>query len=479
MNYDIVDNEYLYEDADFEARSSQPGKFIFWVAFVPSCIASLFLLQAGYLWQALVPITVVLAIATFIAPQVMFYFYFGMQALDPIFLTAERAVFTPVKALALFMILMYAVSLGKVRQRILVSKSVILVMLVFGFWGILISPLSIGRFGYIVALKNSAQVVVQVILVAGAIHFLDSRKRVFSAFLWCFLGGVLMGVRMLITGGISPQYLRATLGEYANPQTACYALSVSLIGLCGLWSLKKPRKVLVFYLSGAVVLLMAMLMTGSRASLVAVFVALSIGIILAKRIKITKRILISILIVIILVAGVLYILTLGILQEQSQERLESLIVRDRAVTSASAPGERLTIFKRVLSLYFDRGSVFGWGFGNSATAMELYRGERRDIHNSILSPLCDSGPLGFILFISGLILLYSKVRSITNPRMNAAAVMIYIFLILSALAHTAHFTKWFWIPVTMCLLLAEQSKREEYSDYDVIQEWEPELPLRM
>jgi len=474
MNYDIVDNEHLYEDVDFEARSSRSGQFLFWVAFVPSCLAAFFLYRIGYLWPALIPVAVVLAVAMLIAPQVAFYLYFGWQALDPIFLTAEGTILTPAKALALFMILLYAVSLGKIRQRILVSRSTIIAMLLFGLWGLLTSPLAIA---YLVALKNSAQVLIQVILIAGAIHFLDSRKRVFFAFFWCFLGGVLVGIQMLITGGISPQFLRATLGEYANPQTTCFALSVSLIALCGLWSLEKPKKLLVFYLSGAVVLLVAMMRTGSRASLIAVFVALSIGIILAKRVKIAKRILISVVISIILVGGVLYILTLGVLQEQSQERLEAMVVKGR-IESAAGSG-RSAILKRVLSTYYENWSIFGWGFGNSATAMELYRGERRDIHNSLLSPLCDSGPIGFTLFISGLILLYLKVRGVSNPRMNAAAIMIYIFLILSSLVHTAHFTKWFWIPVTMCLLLAEQSKREEYSDYAVTQEWEPELPLRM
>ena len=415
----------------------------------------------------------VLAGSAVVAPQIAFYLYFGWQVFDAVFLAGPTAVFTPAKALALFMVILYLISLGKVRQRILVSKSIIIVMLLFGFWGLLISPLAIA---YIVALKNSAQVVVQVILIAGAIHFLDSRKRVFSAFFWCFLGGVIAGAIMIIGGGISEQYGRGTLGEYANPNTTALALSVSLIALPGLWISKKPKIYYLVYAAGVVVILIAMLMTGSRASLVAVFMALGFGGLFARGTGVFKRFLIPAAIIVLIGGAVLYVLSLNILQEKSQERLEEMVYRQRIEALRE---NRTAIWGKVLATYANQNPMFGFGFGNTAFAMLIYQGEYRDVHSSLIGPLVDSGPVGFVLFPGGLFLLFMRIRGIKNTRMSVIATMIYMLILLSSLTHTIHFTKWFWIPVTMCLLLVEQSKREEYADYAVTQEWEPELPLRM
>ena len=455
MSIDISHDEEYVGLIDSDASPIAGQKTSFWGIFGLSCVPAYYFYSAGNPKIAVGIIGVVLGTAMLVAPQVCFYVYFGWQALDSVFLSSEEAILTPAKAMSLFIIIVYLLSIWRIRQRILVSKSVIIVMLLFSFFGLLIVPFAIDRFS---ALRYSLQITVHVILVAGAIHFLIDEKRVHSAFFWCFISGILAGSALLITGGISKEFSRGTLGEFANPNTTAYALSVSVIALVGLWGLRKARIHYALYLLGAFIIFLAMMKTGSRASLIALFLSMSFGALFAKGVKITKRVLIPILLSILVAGSVLYILNLKVLDEKSQYRLEELVSRN---IDQHGSGSRVNILETAVSAYLENRPLTGWGFGNTHFAMQIYRGWDKDIHNSLIGPLCDSGPIGFSLFVTGLILLYLKVRGISDPRKNIAATTIYIFLILSSLTHTIHFSKWFWIPVTLCLLLAEQDKRDE------------------
>ena len=122
---------------------------------------------------------------------------------------------------------------------------------------------------------------------------------------------------------------------------------------------------------------------------------------------------------------------------------------------------RKSLWKEGLQIYLKRNLLLGYGCGNTTDAMNKYYGFPHDIHSSIVGPLVDTGPLGFILYIGGLLLTLFYVRKIANSRTNIAATAIYIYIFFSLLVHTVHFSKWFWIPLTMCSLLIEQDKREE------------------
>jgi hypothetical protein len=455
MNYDIAQN---YEYAEYERGSYRTGKYIFWSLLGLSSLVGGFLYYAGAPIVGLVFIGVVLAGSAIVAPQLAFYLYFGWQAFDAVFLSGPKAVFTPAKVFALFIIAVYLISVGRIRHKILLSKPVIGAMFMFGLFGLLLSFQSIAP---LVSVRYSLQILVQLVIVLGALHFLDSAERIRTAFLCCFLGGVAAGIMMIVTGGISASYGRGTLGEYANPNTTGLALSVSFIALPGLWVTKKFR---IYYLPcivGALFILIGILNTGSRAALVAVFMALGTGALFAKGAGLFRRFLIPATIIILIGGSVLYLISLNVLQEKSQERLDAMISRQE---SGEGYYVRSYIWKRALSTYSEHNPLFGFGFGNTAPALAIHRGEYRDIHSSLIGPLVDSGPIGFGLFCTGLILLFVKVRNIKDVRMNIIATMIFMFILLSSLTHTIHFTKWFWIPVTMCLLLVEQSKRQEYAD---------------
>lgn len=460
MDYDTSYNNEYTGKIDSIDSTSNSQKLFFWGILSVSCVFAAYLYYTGSPKLAISVVGTVIAISIIISPQVGLYVYFAWHALDSVLLTSSEAMFTPAKALSFFIILIYIASIWRIQQKILTAKPIIILMVAFGLFGLAITPFAIYRFS---ALRYSLQIIVHVLLLLGALQLLDNEKRVYTAFLWCFLSGVMATVAMLITGGVSQEFSRATLGEYTNPNTTANALAVSLMAITGLFCFKRSwsKLFLMPYVAAAVLILIAMMKTGSRAPLVAVFFAFSLGGILAKGVNIIKRLLLPALLVVILVGGVLYILSLRMLDEKSQDRLEALVGRQ---INAGSEGDRLDIVKTAFSVYMEHNPAFGWGFGNTRRAMSEYRGWDKDIHNSIVGSFVDSGPIGFILFSGGLLLLFFKIRGIRDPAKNTAATMIYIFFILESLTHTTHFSKWFWIPITLCLLLAEQDCRDNEAE---------------
>lgn len=441
------------------------GTVSFWIALGFGCLVGAgFYYFTGIKVLGAAMVGIVLAVSAFIAPQTAFYLYFGWQVFDAVFLTSPTQIFTPAKAFAFFIILVYVVSLGRIRHKILVSKPVIAMMAIFGLFGLLTSFQAIVPLR---ALVYSLQILVQAFLVVAALHILDSTKRIHTAFLCCYVAGVIAGMIMLAGGAASEQYGRGTLGEYANPTTTGLALSVSFIALPGLWILKKPKMFYLLCMAGAAPILIGIMNTGSRAPLVAILMALGFGILFAKGSGFFKRIITPAIIAVLIGGTIIYVLSANILIGKSQERLEELVLMQ---TTGGGLQARAAIWSIAFTTYAEHSFLLGFGSGNTAAALEQYAGWQRDIHNSLLGPLVDSGPIGFALFAGALALLFKKVRGIRNVRMNVIATMIYIFILLSMLTHTIHFTKWFWIPVTMCLLLVEQSNRQELSETDWDQE---------
>jgi len=434
-------------------------KLFFWSALGFGCLlGAVFYYFTGIKMLAFAMVGIVLAASVFIAPQMAFYLYFGWQVFDAVFLASPTQIFTPAKAFALFIILIYFLSLGRIQHKILASKPVIVMMAIFGLFGLLTS------FQAIVPLRAilfSLQILVQSFLVVVALHILDSTRRIHTAFFCCYAAGVVAGMIMLLGGGVSSRYSRGTLGEYANPTTTSLALSVSFIALPGLWILKKPKIFYLLCVAGAIPIIIGIMNTGARAPLFAIFMGLGLGILFAKGTGLFKRVIIPAMIVVLIGGTIIYVLSANILMGESQERLEALVFRQ---TTAGGLETRTAIWSIAFTEYVKHSPLLGFGFANTAPALERYVGWYRDIHNSLLGPLVDSGPIGFTLFVVALALLFKKVHGIRNVRMNVIATMIYIYILSSMLTHTIHFTKWFWIPVTMCLLLVEQGKREELSE---------------
>ncbi|MCH8967151.1 MAG: O-antigen ligase family protein, partial [Planctomycetes bacterium] len=198
----------------------------------------------------------------------------------------------------------------------------------------------------------------------------------------------------------------------------------------------------------------AILMTGSRSAVIAVLAAFVLGVALARGAGLFKRVIVAVACTVAVVYIAVVVVQSDMLDAKSRDRIEEF-VRARGDVGDS----RLDIWNLGFQTYAE-APVIGVGFGNAAFTLERSRGWFRDMHSSYLSVLVDGGAIGLMLFGYGLWQLFRRVRGIrASPAAIPASIMLCL-LLASALTHTIHFTKWFWVPATICLLLAEQAHRE-------------------
>lgn len=391
------------------------------------------------------------AIAAIIAPELGFYGYLAWQALDPTFVTERSTVLTPSKVLALCLLANYVLGVWRRKTPMLVSKRFVWTMLAFGGFGLLYFPIAVDRQ---VTVRFAGQIIVQVLLVVAAIHTLRTRLTISRALFFTVLGGVVASGVMLIGGGKSGAFQRSTLAEFANPNSTALALAVSLMTVPAAWALHRNKLARLFYLLAAPIILAATMQTGSRAILVAIVIAVGFGGFLAHGSGKVKRLLIPAICLAVLLGTAAYLFSAAVLNPVSQERIEAFVQRQGSMRGES----RLYIWELVLRTYLHR--PWGFGFGNTQFYLVQEHGLQFGAHSSYISALVDGGPIGFGLFIFGLVELLRRVIGIRQANPGIPAAMMFCFIGLSALTHTVHFTKWFWIPVTICLLLAEQTQRE-------------------
>lgn len=398
-------------------------------------------------------------ISVIVAPQIGLYAYLAWQALDSAVITEEGASFTPAKAFAALLLLVYVFWYGRGGARLSVSKPTMRLLLLFGAFGLVTAPLAVDP---LLALRYAGQIIVQALLAVMMLHMLHTAAHVRRALLWTVLGGVGAAVFMLVTGGLTKRYSRATLGEYANPNTTAVALCIALIAIPAAWVYAKRMIDRVWLLAAAPVLFVAMLKAGSRSATLAVFAALTMGVLLPRGARFWKRALVTMFGMAVAVVTFFAALQSDILGKESQARIEELVHEGSTVAHDS----RLDIWRSALHTYLRR-PVFGFGYGNTAEVLARSQGIYIDVHSSYLGPLVDGGPIAFGLMMLALWRLMVCVRRIGPSRAGMPAAMILIVMLISASVHTLHFSKWFWVPVTLCLLLAEQAEREKTA----MQQW--------
>ncbi len=423
---------------------------VLWLLLVPAGLIAIGLYGAGAAWVAVGTFGTALIVAAVIAPEIGFYAYFAWQALDPIWIT-EGTPLTPSKVLGPFLLLNYLLGLWRVGTPMLVSRRFVMIMFAFGFMGLPIVPFALAP---LVALRYAGQIIVQVLLVVVAIHTLRTRAMIGRALFSTVVGGVVAATIMLVGGGQSGAFRRATLGEHANPNTTALALSIALMCIPAAWACHKDKLTRLFYLVAGPTILAATMQTGSRAALAAILLSAVSGGLLARGSGFGKRAVVPALCVLLAVTTGAYVLRTSILDPVSQERIEGFI-RQRG----SLEGEsRLYIWDLALRSYVRE--PWGFGFGNTQFKLAEEHGMEVDVHSAYLSALVDGGPIGLGLFVFGLWELALCVARIRQANPGIPAAMLACFVGVSCLTHTIHFTKWFWIPATLCLLLAELTQRE-------------------
>lgn len=433
--------------------SSSSDLIVFWVLLVPAGAVAGVLYALGAATPAFVIAGVVLAVASFISPAVGAYAYLAFQALDAAFTTGVTDVFTPAKALGPFLIIAWLPHFARgACARVRVARPFISTMLVFGLWGVATAAFSVAPPA---ALRFAGQVIVQTLILIMMLGVLNSSRRVGRAMWWTMMGGVIASLTLVVTGGVSSQFGRATLGEFANPNTTALAISVAVAAIPGAWAFSRFLVVRLLCVAAAPLLLFAMVKTGSRSALISIVAAFSIGVVLAKGGNFAKRGLIALALVTLTVGTFFVVLNANVLNRKAQERLEALVHKSESVTEDS----RTVIWGMALQTYLSH-PLFGVGYGSSAFAMRERHGIERDVHNSYLGSLIDGGPIGLALFFYALIRLIGATRHCTQARTAVPSTILLVLALVSGLTHTIHFSKWFWVPVTLSLLLAEQARRD-------------------
>lgn len=438
--------------------------WLLWLALIPTSLMILLLFATGFDRVGIGVGIVIFVIASVMAPEIGFYGYFAWQALDPMAIVAETTIFTPGKALGIFLIVNYLIGVWRKRIPLLISRRFIFIMLAFGLYGILIVPLAVNP-GY--AFRNAAQIIIQVLLIVIAIHTLKSRETIGRALLFLVIGGVIASLILLIGGGLLGGFRRATLSRFANPNTTALGLSLAVMCIPAAWCCLKSKWYIPFYLLAAPVIFAATMQTGSRSALATIVLASVFGGILAAGTSAVRRLTIPLICILIALITGAVVLSSNIEGQAGLRRIESVIHDQGSLQTES----RWYIWRTVLRTYFRE--PWGFGFGNTQFKMNEAHGFQYDIHSTFLSTLVDGGPITFGLFLYGIWLLFKYVRGIRHGNLGTAAMMLLCFVGFSSLTHTIHFTKWFWIPVTLCLLLVELAQREQLEHISV---GEPDLP---
>jgi len=339
------------------------------------------------------------------------------------------------------------------------AKGVILFSMAFVSLGLLTSPFAINVF---VAVKSCLQMFVLVLIVIVSLKVLDTPERIHRALFWLVVGsafaaiGLLMGLGAGGAGGT--RYLRGTLSQDINPITTALGLTLPLSAVPALWGLAKRKSDYVICVICGALLLAGMMKTGSRAGVGSIVIACAAAGFMVKGREWGKKILVTVLAVVFVGGVFLFVLRMNILPEQSQNRLEAFA--GVGGEDAKSTG-RMHIWKAAFEAYMDRNPVIGVGVANTEFAQQEYSGQFKPVHSSLIAPILELGIIGAVLFYGMLWEWFRRVREIRIASLGVPAAIMYITTFIFSAAHTIHYTKWFWIPIMLCLLLARQAQMLE------------------
>ncbi|HIJ70839.1 MAG TPA: O-antigen ligase family protein [Planctomycetes bacterium] len=453
---------YVAEEQDSMANLL-PG-FIFWALLIPVGLFAGFMYLGDSKILAVAILGGYILCSMLVSPQIAIYIFFAWQAWDGVFLKKfELRGFTVGKALAFVVLFSYVLHMARAKMSLGRAKGLVFFSVAFALLGLLTSPFAINIF---VAVKHCLQMVVLAFIVVVGMKVLDTPERIYSALFWLVVGSTVAAVGMLAgmgAGGIgTTKYLRGTLSQDINPITTALGMTLPISAIPALWGLAKRRINYLICIICGIFLLAGMMKTGSRAGVGSLGIACAVAGFMVKGREWGKKILVTVLAVAFIGVTVLFILNMNILPEQSQERLEAFVGVGGEESKATG---RMYIWKSAFAAYIDRNAIIGVGVANTEFAQQEYSGEFKPVHSSLIAPILELGILGAMTFYGMLWVWFRNVRQIKITRLGVPAAIIFITTLVFSAAHTMHYTKYFWIPILLCLLLARQAQMIE-AGYD-------------
>lgn len=110
---------------------------------------------------------------------------------------------------------------------------------------------------------------------------------------------------------------------------------------------------------------------------------------------------------------------------------------------------------------------WGFAYGNSATVLGTKAAWGKTVHDNFFSVLLEGGPIAAVLFLYALWQVFRHLRRIRHGGFAVAGMMLFVALMLSSLTLYTFPSKYFWVPITFCMVLAEQAWREERQQHQV------------
>ncbi len=444
---------------DGGARNPWEQPLFFWLGLAPFLLLAVFLGLMGQIFPAGVLVGLYLIGATFVAPQIGLYVLFAIQAWDPYFVDPARVLetyglLTPTKAFSFIVILAFLLNRRQQRQPVVVTKRAYAACAAFIIWGLLIAIFAPNP---MLGVRYAAQVLVLVAVSYAATRLLRTREQVNRLMFWTIAGSFSASLAFYLLGDPASRQ-RGTLGEYANPNTTAMTLSIGMMAIPAAWGLTRRKWMWALYAPGAAFIMYTLMRTGSRATCGGVVIAYSLGAVLTRGRGFLKKLATAVFATAFGLTLFFVILNAHVLDEKSQERLESL-VSDAPPTSAEF--SRWAIWRNSLKV-FTSSPLVGAGMGNAPQAMsELLHGEARDVHSNYLGALVETGIVGGLIFLGVLVLAGLAVWRIPQANPGVPATILFLYILLINVMHTSYLTKMFWLPLALMLVLAEYGASRE------------------
>jgi hypothetical protein len=405
-------------------------------------------------------LAIYLAVATFVisafaAPEIGLYIFLAVQAIDLMALGhlsgAGGWIFTPGKIIAPFVLITYIVQPQRARAPMVLGKPIIICGALFGVCGLLAAAWS--YFPDMTA-RAGAQVLVQALVLGVALHRFTDRKRIARAMTATFLGSAVAAYLLLTTRGTgSSVYARTTLGERVDPNMAALGVEFGIFAVAALWFCTRNWALRLVALAACPIMAMSIVLTGSRTALV-LAVAVPIAAVAAMRGFQIRRFVVPAIALAVMVFGLQYGMSNLRMTSQTQERLGELVSGQVDIRQES----RIWLAKNALSQWVNQP----WGFGFQATAEHLrMQGQvAMTVHDNYISILVEGGPVAFALAMTMYVMVFFSLRNAGRNDLALPGMMMFMTVAISSLAFNTYPSKYFWVPMTLALVLAAQARRE-------------------
>ncbi|MCC7291260.1 MAG: O-antigen ligase family protein [Phycisphaerales bacterium] len=444
---------------DGGTRSPWEQPLYFWLGLVPFLLLAVFLGLMGQTFPAAVLVGLYLVGATFVAPQIGLYVLFAIQAWDPYFVDPARVLetyglLTPTKAFSFIVILAFLLNRSQQRQAVVVTKRAYAACAAFILWGLLIAIFAPNP---LLGVRYAAQVLVLVAVSYAATRLLRTREQVNRLMFWTIVGSLSASLAFYLLGDPSSRQ-RGTLGEHSNPNTTAMTLAIGMMAIPAAWGLTRRKWMWGLYPAVAAFLMYTLMRTGSRATCGGVVIAYSLGAVFTRGRGFFKKLAAAVLATAFGATLFFAVLNAHVLDEKSQERLESLV---SSAPPTSTEFSRWAIWRNSLRV-FTSSPLVGVGMGNASAAMgEQLHGEARDVHSNYLGALVETGVVGGLIFLGVLGLAGLAVWRIPQANPGVPATILFLYILLISVMHTSYLTKMFWLPLLLALVLCEHGRKTE------------------